>query len=181
MGLLLFSGIAAVNQAAASANALPAPAALPGFSATLTGYNAVPAQTDDDPGVTASGGPTVPGVVAARSQDLADTLPFGTVIEIEPAGSSTDCGYAAVAPEIGYRVITDTMNARYRDRVDALFPTQDPVALADGRVVNAAIALGVCPVTVRVVGYIDLTATPLPASEEDLLALLGKSELALGR
>ncbi|HVW82644.1 MAG TPA: hypothetical protein VHC68_01740 [Candidatus Paceibacterota bacterium] len=178
MGLLLFSGLAAAKEAAAP---LPVPEPPPGFSATLTAYNAVPAQTDGDPSVTASGGPATPGVVAARSQDLAAELPFGTVIELMPAATSTACGYGAVASQIGYRVVTDTMNARYSDRVDILFDTHDPVALADGRTVNASVALGVCAVTVRVVGRIDLAQAPLPQTQEELAARIGKGELALGR
>jgi hypothetical protein len=175
MGLLLFSGLAAASQATASA---PAPEPRPGFSATLTGYNAVPAQTDSDPTVTANGGPTIAGVVAARSQDLADELPFGTIIEIRPDGTSTSCGYDAVADQVGYRVITDTMNVRYHDRVDALFDVRDSVALG-GRTVNAAAALGVCPVTVSIVGRIDLARAPLPESQEALAALIGARSLAL--
>ncbi|MGH7175542.1 MAG: hypothetical protein ACREGR_04255, partial [Minisyncoccia bacterium] len=111
MGLLLFSTIAAAAAPAATS----APALPPGFSATMTGYNAVPDQTDSNPSMTADGGPSLPGIVAARSRDLGSELPFGTVITIEPAGTSTACGYSAVAPKIGYRVITDTMNARYQD------------------------------------------------------------------
>ena len=179
MGLLLFSGLAAASGSGAGAQPAAAPSAPFGFAATLTAYNAVPAQTDSDPGTTADGGPAVAGVVAARSQDLGDELPFGTVIEITPTATSSTCGYEAVAPEIGYRVITDTMNVRYHDRVDVLFGTKDPILMPDGRTINAASALGVCSVSVAIVGHIDLAHTPLPESQAELAALIGKSALAL--
>ena len=174
MGLLLFSGLAASAQA-------PTPAPKPGFLATLTAYNAVPGQTDSTPNVTANGGPANPEVVAARSQDLADELPFGTIIEIDgPAATSTTCGFNAVAPSIGYRVITDTMNVRYTDRVDVLFGTNDEFIQPSGKTINASNILGLCPgVTVRVVGHLDLAHQALPQTQEDLVELVKGVPLAV--
>lgn len=171
MGLLLLSGsTAAVNPSVIAPVSPPAG----GFSVTLTGYNALSGQTDSDPSITANGGWANPDVVAARSRDLADTLPFGTIIEITRAGSSTpECGYAVVAPLIGYRVITDTMNARIKNHVDVLFGLEDRV-LSLGKKRNASAALGSCSdTTVRVVGHVDLThVSDLPATQAELIALV---------
>ena len=57
--------------------------ATPGYAVTLTAYNAVPAQTDANPLETASGMFSNPEIVAARSQNLADKLPFGTIIALD--------------------------------------------------------------------------------------------------
>ena len=170
MGIFLFSG-------AASANAPTVPA-LPNYSVTLTAYNAVPAQTDDTPLVTASGAYSNPEIVAARSADLAEQLPFGTIIEIEnPPILDNSCGYDNVAPLIGYRVIADAMNARYTDRVDVLFSTKSNYIVADGSVKNASAILGVCDgVAVKVVGYIDLAhQSQLPKTQAELAAIVEKS------
>ena len=77
MGFLLLSGAMSAMPAHASAPTLP------DYPVTVTAYNAVPEQTDSDPFTTASGAYSNPEVVAARSQDLADKLPFGTIIELE--------------------------------------------------------------------------------------------------
>jgi 3D (Asp-Asp-Asp) domain-containing protein len=181
MGLLLLSSAAAAINPSATASTPSPIAASDTFGVTLTAYNAVPSQTDGDPLITADGGPSDPDVVAARSQDLGTELPFGTIIQITaPAATSTTCGYAAVEPLIGYRVITDVMNAKIKDHVDVLFPTVSPVLLEGNKTVNAANALGSCPgVGIRVVGHIDLTKNPLPATQADLAALVTGSNLAL--
>lgn len=182
MGLFLLAGVA---------GALPSPAAAPGafapaYSVTLTGYNAVPWQTDSSPTVTASGAYANPEVVAARSQDLGDELPFGTIIALQGPSddSSGTCGYKAVGGTIGYRVIADTMNARYTNRIDVLFGKKDTYVLGSGVTRNAAGLLGVCPgVAVRVVGFVDISNPgKLPKSQADLAALVGKgSPLALNK
>ncbi len=156
----------------------PEPAA-PGYAVTLTAYNAVPAQTDANPLETASGMFSNPEVVAARSQNLADKLPFGTIIELDGSNISSGdtCGYSVVAPLIGYRIIADTMNARYTDRLDVLFSTKAEYTTGDGREVNAANVLGVCKgVTFRVVGHVDINdMKDLPKTQSDLAALVSKS------
>ena len=149
----------------------------------MTGYNAVAAQTDGDPHITASGAFSNPDIIAARSQDLADELPFGTVIEVVAASSSPNCGYGLVDDQIGLRVIADSMHSRMRNKIDILFDMQDTVR-AGGKETNPAIALGVCKrVQIRVVGKIDMKNIPttqtglriavgmLPKAGEQLLAV----------
>jgi 3D (Asp-Asp-Asp) domain-containing protein len=164
MGFLLLSGATTGGAQGVSAE----------YPVTLTAYNAVPEQTDSDPFVTAAGTYSNPEVVAARSHDLADELPFGTIIELDgPTSKQNTCGYGIVAPVIGYRVIADTMNMRYTNRVDVLLGNSR-YTMADGTVKNAANVLGICDgITVRVVGYVDLThPNRLPKTQAQLAALV---------
>lgn len=156
----------------------PAPMALPEPVAPLTaapsksipvrvtGYNAVPEQTDSDPFITASGAFSNPEVVAAVSRDLRGALPFGTVIALEASDNLTGqyCGWELVEHFVGYRVIADTMNARHVERVDILFAEDAMVNVrVDGTVknVNAARALASCGgIKARVVGKIDIKDIP---------------------
>ena len=181
MGFLLISGAMSAMPASATAPSMPA---LPSYTVTLTAYNAVPEQTDSDPFVTASGAFSNPEVVAARSRDLATELPFGTVIEIMgPADPNNSCGYDIVEPIVGYRVIADTMNARYTDRIDILFHTYSNYIMADGRTKNAGMVLGICDgASVRVVGHVDITRPgKLPKTQEELALLVkgGSASLAV--
>ena len=181
MGFLLFSGAISISPSSAGA---PAASASPSYAVTLTAYNAVPEQTDSDPLTTASGAFSNPEVVAARSRDLADDLPFGTIIEIiGPSVPGHSCGYALVAPIIGYRVIADTMNARYTSRIDILFHTDSNYVMRDGRIKNAGTVLGVCSdASVRVVGRLDMkNPNRLPKTQRELAALIrgGDNTLAL--
>ncbi len=163
MGFLLLSGgTTMLSEAPKTPGFSGYSVTLPGHEVTLTAYNAVPEQTDDDPLVTASGAYSNPEVIAARSRDLVDKLPFGTIIEIDGTDASKkNCGYDIVAPIIGYRVIADTMNARYTDRIDILFDTESNYTLADGRTKNAGIVLGICSgVTIRVVGHVAIKNIP---------------------
>jgi len=147
--------------------ALPAPAsapALPSYTVTLTAYNAVPEQTDDDPFTTASGVYSNPEIIAARSRDLAEKLPFGAIIEISgPPASQNNCGYHIVKPIIGYRVVADAMNVRYTNRVDILFNKESTSA-----------TFGVCNgMAVRVVGFVDIThPSRIPKTQAELVALV---------
>src|SRR3989344_8692325 len=104
---------------------------LEAHSVALTGYNAVPEQTDSDPTITASGAYSNPEVVAARSVDLKDELPFGTVIEfVIPEGNSAPpCGLSSVSHLVGYRVIADSMHPRKRNQVYILFDAGDAVRI----------------------------------------------------
>ncbi len=153
----------------------------PAYTVAMTAYNAVPGQTDSTPFATASGAYSNPQIVAARSRDLADELPFGTIIEITgPASDPKDtCGYSIVEPIIGYRVIEDTMNAKFTNRVDVLVDTKANYIMADGKVKNAANVLGICDgVRIRVVGHVDLNH--LPKTQAALAALVtGSSGLAI--
>jgi 3D (Asp-Asp-Asp) domain-containing protein len=144
----------------------------------MTAYNAVAAQTDGDPMTTASGMRSNPQIIAARSLDLASELPFGTVIKVERTYADTpSCQYSKVAPQIGYRVIGDTMNARFSDTIDVLLDQKNTVPV-DGRMVNPALAVGVCrTVKVTVVGHIDPKS--VPATQEALEAMFAQPELAV--
>jgi 3D (Asp-Asp-Asp) domain-containing protein len=96
----------------------------------MTAYNAVPEQTDGDPFTTASGAFSNPEVVAARSVDLKEELPFGTVIQIVPdASSSPSCGIGMVKEQLGYRVIADSMHPRKRNQVDILLNHENKVTV----------------------------------------------------
>ena len=150
------------------------------YNVSMTGYNAVPGQTDDDPFTTASGAYSHPDTVAARSRDLAAQLPFGTVIEVESSSPQAGCGVSLVTKTIGYRVIADTMNARITNTVDILFDTDANVTFGS-RTLNAAKVLGRCnEVTIRVVGKIDLSnPANLPSSQIELAAMVGTMGLAL--
>jgi 3D (Asp-Asp-Asp) domain-containing protein len=178
MGLFVLAG--AVHPPAAVPT-LPAPVVLvppPAYTLTLTGYNAVPEQTDGDPFVTASGAYTNPEVVAARSRDLADELPFGTVIAIEgPPERAGSCGYGAVGETIGYRVVADTMHQRFTKRVDVVFGADDRYVLPNGRTMNAATLLGICPgVIVTVVGFVDISdPSNLPQTQRELRDIVERS------
>lgn len=158
MGFFLLSGGMAAMPAYVQAPQAPDP----GYAVTLTAYNAVPEQTDGNPFETASGAYSNPEVVAARSQDLAEEFPFGTIIEID--GSyvlKKNCGYDIVEPLIGYRVIADTMNSRYTDRIDVLFSTESNYAQKDGSTKNAGVVLGICSgITIRAVGYVAINRIP---------------------
>jgi len=180
MGLFLFAGAAGAPAAAQAPMALAAPAVQPSYILTLTGYNAVPEQTDDTPFETASGAYTNPQIVAARSQDLRDELPFGTIVAIEGPASNNNggCNYDTVSEHIGYRVIADTMNARLHNRVDVLFGIEDRYLLPSGRTMNAASLLGACPgTTVRVVGFVKIGK--LPQTQRQLAAIVEGHPLAV--
>lgn len=140
----------------------------------LTAYNAVPEQTSNNPFVTASGAFSNPEVVAARSNDLADKLPFGTVIQIERAGYDTpSCGYSKVESQIGYRVIADAMNQRIVNTVDVLLDQHKKVPYT-GSQINPARALGICgKVTIKVIGRIDVD--DIPSTQAELTQMVHES------
>ncbi len=152
--------------------------AKPLYTVSLTAYNAVAAQTDANPGVTASGALSNPEVVAARSHDLAGSLPFGTVIALERTAKDTSrCQYDKVSHLIGYRVIADMTNARFSDRVDIEFPIDTTVSVPGMGSVSAARALGVCDqVTLRVVGKVDVKN--IPQTQAELARLIDGTQLA---
>lgn len=175
MGFLLLSGVTSLQASLALAPDRPV------YPVTLTAYNAVPGQTDDTPFETASGAYSNPAVIAARSQDLAEELPFGTIIELDGSNVSQDgtCGYGVVASRIGYRVIEDTMNARYTNRVDVLLDTKADYATTDKGMKNAAQILGICRgIKVRVVGYVDINHIPKTQAELSRI-VRGASALAV--
>lgn len=183
MGFSLLMGATSfsIGNALAPQPVAPAAPAIPSYAVTMTAYNAVPEQTDGDPFETASGAYSNPDIVAARSRDLAEELPFGTIVEIDGSTvtSGNSCGFGAVAHHIGYRVIEDTMNARYTNRVDVLLDTRANVTANDGTRLNGASVMGICKgITVRVVGFVDIKH--LPKTQAALAALVEKgTKLAL--
>lgn len=148
------------------------------YQVKLTAYNAVPSQTDSDPSVTASGAASNSEVIAARSMDLAGKLPFGTVVRVTRTANDTPgCNFHKVEPYIGYRVIADSMNARWTNRVDVELSTADKVKV-EGKSLSAAYALGLCGnVKIDVVGYIPVSR--IPDTQEELARLFTPTELAL--
>jgi 3D (Asp-Asp-Asp) domain-containing protein len=180
IGLFALSGSTGTlaNAAPAAVQAPFEPTPIASYTLSMTGYNAVPGQTDGDPDVTASGAFSNPEIVAARSQDLAGELPFGTVIKVESATTTPSCGWNAVAHQVGYRVIADSMNARMKQRIDILLD-QDATVPVDGKQVNPGRALGVCKgVVVSVVGRID--PARMPATQDELLEMLEQSQQPSG-
>lgn len=179
-GFFLWTGGATGTPAWASQAPYPAPKAEAPVSVRLTGYNAVPEQTDGNPDVTASGARSNPAVIAARSRDLAGTLPFGTVIVLETPEKSNSCGFEVVDHLIGYRVIADAMHDRKRNQVDVMFDISDTVQIGVAgqprKETNPAVALGVCDVSIRVVGKINIK--DIPATQREL-ALLMSRKLAI--
>lgn len=148
------------------------------FNVTMTSYNAVPEQTDGSPFITASGAYSNPNVVVARSRDLAKKLPFGTVIAIEPARNpSHTCGYGIVKPQVGYRVVADTMNASKHNQVDILLDQKNKVRVGR-KVVNPSIALGICHnMIIRVVGHINVLH--IPKTQKALVSILTENTKTL--
>jgi len=164
------------SEALTNPATMPATGAFPHYSVKVTAYNAVPEQTDGSPHITASGAYANPEVVAARSRDLKDQLPFGTVIVLKYSPSSKNCGFATVEELIGYRVIADSMHSRKRNQIDLLFDARDTVSVG-GKATNPSIALGVCDaVIIRVVGKVDIENIPKTQAE---LARLVAGELAV--
>jgi 3D (Asp-Asp-Asp) domain-containing protein len=148
------------------------------YTVKLTSYNAVPEQTDENPHETASGAPTNTEVIAARSVDLANALPWGTVIALERAASDTEsCRFEKVEHLIGYRVIGDSMHSRKRSQIDVLLDPSDTVTV-HGKETNPSIALGVCDgVTIRVLGKLSLA--DLPSTQEELRFIVEGDKFAL--
>ncbi|MDO8481558.1 MAG: hypothetical protein Q7S75_00570 [bacterium] len=171
LGLFLLSGTSSVGSFPNFYSVAKVPVKT--YSVAMTGYNAVAAQTDNEPDTTASGAFSNPDIVAARSPDLADELPYGTVIEIMPqeATSTPNCGLSKIQPFLGYRVIADSMHSRKRNQVDVLFD-EDVSARVGGKHMNPAITLGKCTdVTIRVVGAVDMNK--MPKSQIELMAAIG--------
>lgn len=172
MGLFVWNPMAGTVAITAPA----APIELPTYTVAMTAYNAVPGQTDDTPHITSIGAFSNPEIIAARSQDLADELPYGTVIEITAASSTVNCGYEVVKDQIGLRVIGDAMNARMRNKIDILFGEND-TARARGTTMNSARVLGRCgSVQIQVVGKID--TKNMPKTQQELRIAVGYLEKA---
>lgn len=163
--------VASTTAAAVEIAVADMKAAQPTLTVKLTGYNAVPEQTDSTPFTTAVGAYSNPEVVAARSSDLAKKLPYGTVIAVERAGEDNpSCNFRKIEHLIGYRVIADAMNPRITNTVDLLLDQKDTVKVGK-RDLNPAIAVGKCnEVTVRVIGKI--AVKDIPDTQEELAAMI---------
>ena len=126
------------------------------YTVRMTAYNAVPEQTDDSPEFTSIGAYTNPDIIAARSRDLADELPYGTVISVLPATTTPMCGYKFVSDKIGLRVIGDAMKYDKVNLVDILLD-DEAIPAQEGLSRNPAKALGFCRgVQIQIVGKIDI-------------------------
>lgn len=149
------------------------------YTVAMSGYNAVPEQTDSDPSTTASGAFSDPDLIVARSADLKEELPFGTVIAITNATSSPNCGVGLVEDLIGLRVVGDSMHPRKRNQIDILFDKTDTVR-ARGKQMNPALVLGMCKdIEISVVGHVDIAH--MPKNQAELKMMVGKSGLAVSK
>jgi 3D (Asp-Asp-Asp) domain-containing protein len=175
-GLLLSNGVGQADALQGTAETVQ----LPTYSVKMTAYNAVPAQTDDDPFTTASGAFSNPEIVAARSVDLKEDLPWGTVIEIVGVATpSTNCGFSVVEEHIGYRVIADSMHSRKRNQIDILLDHEERVQVGKKKI-NPAVAMGICDnVEIRVVGKINMKE--MPKTQRELTAMIGMGALAVNQ
>lgn len=179
MGFFVYSSLTASSTVAATIRAPEPPAPIATHKVALTAYNAVPEQTDEDPFTTASGAYSNPEVIAARSVDLAKDLPFGTVIEVVAAGSTSTptCGLAIVEEQIGYRVIADSMHPRKREQIDILLDHNNTVRVGK-KEINPAVAVGICKnIEIRVLGQIDVK--DMPRTQAELRRVVTESPLAL--
>jgi 3D (Asp-Asp-Asp) domain-containing protein len=146
----------------------------------MTGYNAVPEQTDSDPFTTASGAYSNPEIMAARSVDLKDELPFGTIIEIKSVNpKDKGCAYEFAEPFVGYRVIGDSMHPRKRQQIDILFDSEIQVKTGS-RYLNPAVAMGYCKeVEINVVGFVSIKE--IPQTQSELKARIGQGVFSLNK
>ena len=161
-GFFVFSGVGGMSSSSLMNTEDPVieTPTYPAYSVSMTGYNAVPEQTDSDPFTTASGARSNAAIMAARSSDLADEMPFGTVVAISTNTSTANCGLSAVSNLVGLRVIGDSMHPRKRNQIDILFDETDTVR-ARGKQMNPALVLGMCKdIQVVVVGHIDIKRIP---------------------
>lgn len=172
-GLFLLSN----STAGASAEA-PKTIDYPSYTVSMTGYNAVPEQTDGDPFTTASGAYSNPEVVAARSVDLKEALPWGTVIEVVAHNDTKNpnCGFEVIEEYLGLRVVADSMHPRKRNQIDILLPNEKTI-FANKRWVNPAVALGVCKeIEIRVVGKVAIKE--IPKTQKELRLAVGEIQPA---
>jgi 3D (Asp-Asp-Asp) domain-containing protein len=160
---------------------VPSEPTYPTLTVKMTAYNALPGQTDSTPDRTSIGAYTNPDIIAARSRDLADELPYGTVIEVVPVSTSTprdvNCGRQFVHDQIGLRVIGDAMNPRITNTIDILMDHKELVSV-NGKKRNPAKALGMCKnVTIKIVGKID--TKNMPKTQDELKLALETRNIAI--
>jgi 3D (Asp-Asp-Asp) domain-containing protein len=95
---------------------------LDGYAVTITAYSSEVAQTDSFPFLTATGGTVRPGIIALSRDLLASFTP----------GAPFRYGDRVWLDGYGEFLVDDTMNARWRSRVDIWLPSTG-MALAFGR------------------------------------------------
>lgn len=98
-----------------------------------TAYTSSPRETWGNPFITATGTRTRIGVLAV-SRDLLSVLPYGTRVRLRDLGTVHGRGkgqFDAFFREVVF-VVEDTMNARWRNRVDVWMPDR-ATALRFGR------------------------------------------------
>lgn len=107
------------------------------MTVSLTSYNSLPEQTDSTPNITSTGTRTRPGVLAV-SREL--RYLYHKKVRIESV-TGRNCGVPAnyFAGRIFY--VEDTMNARFRNKVDVWVPT-----------LREAYRIGHCTANIRILG-----------------------------
>ncbi|MEN9561318.1 MAG: hypothetical protein RIQ56_591 [Candidatus Parcubacteria bacterium] len=177
-GFFVFSGVGGFATSTPETQIAPPEPTYKSYTVSMTGYNAVPEQTDDTPFQTSIGAYTNPEIIVARSKDLADELPYGTVIRISQAEVKHGCEYELVEEYIGLRVVADAMHPRKRNQIDVLLDTK-PIINSKTRKLNAAQALGYCRenIVIEVIGKIDTRA--MPKSQKELKDMMGVNALAV--
>ncbi len=182
-GAFLLQGLFPIAQAMVTdpVEETPSEPTYPTLTVKMTAYNALPGQTDDTPFTTSIGAYTNTDIIAARSKDLADELPYGTVIEVVPVSTSTkpdvNCGRDVVHDQIGLRVIGDAMNPRITNTVDILLDHKELVQVGKKKR-NPAKAFGMCKnVTIKIVGKIN--TKKMPKTQDELKLALEAAEIKL--
>lgn len=91
-----------------------------------TAYNSLPAQTDGDPHITATGATTRFGIIAVSRDLLGSGVPYGSLVRIRDLGGYGNGRGAGAFQEIldGHDlfIVEDTMHIRKREQVDVWFP-----------------------------------------------------------
>ena len=99
-----------------------------------TAYTSSPRETDSTPYVTATGARTRLGILAV-SRDLLKELPYGSLVKLEDLGrwqDGQDAGRFNFLFKDVLFVVEDTMNRRFKQRVDVWLPDRS-LALKFGR------------------------------------------------
>lgn len=183
-GCFVYGGMTICPENLLETNSAPEPI-YQTYTVKMSGYNADPYQTDDTPNITSIGAKTSE-VIAARSRDLADELPYGTVIAVMPATTTPNCGFKYVEDKVSLRVIGDVMNVRHSNWID-LFFEDDKIPAQNGKLRNPAKAFGMCHnVEIAVVGKIDVMTDgkidwskvkQIPKTQSELALAVGLEKL----
>ena len=99
-----------------------------------TAYTSSPRETDSTPYVTATGARTRLGILAV-SRDLLKVLPYGSLVKLEDLGrwqDGRDAGRFNFLFKDVLFVVEDTMNRRFKQRIDVWLPDRS-LALKFGR------------------------------------------------